>query len=149
MKYIISILSVLLLTASCGKVKEKAKETINKSGETAGKAATEFFEGVSEGIDKTLQCELSLSQSLTDKGLRTGKFIIDNAGTGRNNQLTVYLIFDKNFKSPITAKVFDKNGMEVGRAKIDVEKNAGEAGYFDFVFDKRSYIEVKGKIVLE
>jgi len=138
-----------MLLASCGKVKEKAKETINKSGETVGKTATEFFEGVAEGIDKTLQCELSLSQSLIDKGLKTGKFAIDNADGGRNNQLTVYLIFDKDFKSPVTAKVFDKNGLEVGRAKIDVEGKANEAGYFDFIFDKRTYIEVKSKIVLE
>jgi len=149
MKHIISILSILMLLASCGKVKEKAKETINKSGETVGKTATEFFEGVAEGIDKTLQCELSLSQSLIDKGLKTGKFAIDNADGGRNNQLTVYLIFDKDFKSPVTAKVFDKNGLEVGRAKIDVEGKVNEAGYFDFIFDKRTYIEVKSKIVLE
>ena len=149
MKHIILILSILMLLASCGKVKEKAKETINKSGETVGKTATEFFEGVAEGIDKTLQCELSLSQSLIDKGLKTGKFAIDNADGGRNNQLTVYLIFDKDFKSPVTAKVFDKNGLEVGRAKIDVEGKANEAGYFDFIFDKRTYIEVKSKIVLE
>jgi hypothetical protein len=149
MKHIISILFVLILLVSCGKVKEKAKETINKSGETVGKTATEFFEGVSEGIDKTLQCELSLSQSLIEKGLRTGKFSIENADGGRNNQLTVYFIFDKDLKSSVTAKVFDKNGLEIGRTKIDVEKKTDEACYFDFIFDIRSYIEVKSKIVLE
>ena len=149
MKHLILILSVLMVLASCGRVKEKAKETINKGGETVGKTATEFFEGVSEGIDKTLQCELSLSKSLMDKGLKTGKFAIENAVEGRNNQLTVYLIFDKDFKSPITAKAFDKNGLEIGRVKIDVERNANEAGYFDFIFDKRAYLEVKSKIMLE
>ena len=149
MKHIITILSVLMLLVSCSRVKEKAKETINKSGEAVGKTATEFFEGVYEGVDKTLQCELSLSNVLTDKGLKTGKFAVESADGGRNNQLTVYLIFDKDFKSPVTAKVFDKNGLEIGRTKIDVEGKADETGYFDFVFDKRSYIEVKSKIVLE
>ena len=149
MKYIILFFSTLMLLASCGKIKEKAKETINKSGETVGKGATEFFEGVSEGIDKTLQCELSLSSSLVNKGLKTGKFAIENAEEGRNNQLVIYFIFDKDFKSPVTAKAFDKNGLEVGRAKIEIEGKADEAGYFDFIFDKRSYIEVKSKIVLE
>ena len=149
MKNFIPILTVLILLVSCGKITQKAKETINKSGETVGKTATEFFEGVSEGIDKTLQCELSLSKSLIDNGLRTGKFAIENADEGRNNRLTIYLIFDKDFKSSVTAKAFDKNGLEVGRAKIDIEGKADEAGYFDFVFDKRSYIEVKSKIVLE
>ena len=148
-KYIISFFFVLALLVSCGRVKEKARETINKSGETVGKTATEFFEGVSEGIDKTLQCELSLSSSLIDKGLKTGKFTIENSEDGRNNQLTVYLIFDRDFKSPVTAKAFDKNGLEMGRSKIDIEGKADEAGYFDFVFDKRTSIEVKSKIVLE
>ena len=82
-----------MLLASCGKVREKAKETINKGGETVGKTATEFFEGISAGIDK--------------------------------------------------------NGLETGRAKIDIAGKADEAAYFDFVFDKRTYIEVKSKIILE
>jgi hypothetical protein len=149
MKYIISILFVLTLLGSCVRVKEKAKETINKSGETVGKTATEFFDGVSEGIDKTLQCELSLSKSLIDKGLKTGKFTVENVADGRNNQLTVYLIFDKDFKSSVIAKAFDRSGLEIGRAKIDVEGKTDEAGYFDFNFDKRTYIEAKSKIVLE
>ena len=145
MKQIISFLVALMLLVSCGRV----KETINKGGETVGKTATEFFEGLSEGIDKTLQCELSLSESLTDNGLKTGKFMIENAEGGRNNQLTVYLIFDRDFKASVSAKAFDKNGLEVGRAKIDVEGKADEAGYFDFIFDRRTYIEVKSRIVLE
>ena len=145
MKHFISFLVALILLGACGRV----KETINKSGETVGKTATEFFEGVSEGIDKTLQCELSLSESLTDNGLKTGKFTIENAEGGRNNQLTVYLIFDKDFKASVSAKAFDKNGLEVGRAKIEVEGKADEAGYYDFIFDRRTNIEVKSKILLE
>ena len=148
-KYIFPILLVLLLLASCGKLKNKTKATINKSGETVGKAATEFFEGVQEGIDKTLQCEVLLSESLVDKGLRTGKFSIESAEEGNNNRLVIYLIFDKDFNSPITAKVFDKNGLETGRSKVNAAGKADEAMYVDFVFDKRSHIEVKSKIVLE
>ena len=148
-RHILSILAVLMLLASCGRVKEKVKETINQSGEAVGKSATEFIGGISEGIDKTLQCELSLSPALMDKGLKTGKFAIENAEGGRNNQLTLYLIFDKDFKSSVTAKVFDRNGLELGRTKIDIAGKADEAGYFDFIFDKRSYIETKCKIVLE
>ena len=134
---------------SCGRIKEKTKETISKGGETVGKAATEFFGGIVEGIDKTLQCEVSLSNSLIDKGLKTGKFVIENAAGGRNNQLTIYLIFEKDFMSPVTAMAFDKNGLEIGRAKIEVKGKADETGYFDFIFDRRSYIELKSKIVLE
>jgi len=151
MKQKLIFLSLLFIFVSCGWVKNKTKEGINKGGETVGKTATEFFEGVSEGIDKTLQCEINLSQELQDKGVRTGKFSINNSlEGGTNNLLTMYLIFDKDFNSPITAKVFDKNGLEIGRAKlINIENQAGNAGYYDFAFDKRTYIEVKSKILLE
>jgi len=63
--------------------------------------------------------------------------------------LTLYLIFDKDFKAPLTVKAFDKSGLEIGRSKIEIENKAGEAGYFDFVFDKRTYIEVRSKILIE
>ena len=149
MKNIIFILSALMFLTSCGRLREKAKETINKGGETVGKTATEFFEGISTGIDKTLECELSLSETLLNKGLKTGKFSIENATGGNNNQLTVYLIFNKDFHSFVTAKTFDKNGLESGRAKIDIIGKANEAGYFDFIFDKRTNIEMKSKIILE
>jgi hypothetical protein len=139
-----TLLSLLLFTVvSCGKI-------INKGGETVGKTATEFFEGVSEGVDKTLQCELSLSQELQNKGIKTGKYSIDNLPEGgKNNLLILYLIFDKDFNSAITAKVFDKKGLEIGRATLNIENKAGNAGYYDFAVDKRTDIEVKSKIVLE
>jgi hypothetical protein len=149
-KQAITLFLLLALAVSCGKIKEKAKESINKGGETVGKTATEFFEGVSEGIDKTLQCEISLSQALQDKGIKTGKFSIENdPNGGKNNLLTLYLIFEKDLKTPLTAKAFDKNGLEVGRAKVEVTSNAGDASYYDFAFDKRTCIEVKSKIILE
>jgi hypothetical protein len=150
MKRNIALLLLMVAVISCGKVKEKAKETINKGGEMVGKTGAEFFEGVSEGVDKTLQCEISLSQGLKNKGLKTGKFSINNSQEGGiNNQLTLYLIFDKDFKSSITVKVCDKTGLEMGRTKLEIENQAGNAGYYDFAFDRRTCVEVKSKIYLE
>lgn len=145
------VLSMLVLAlTSCNKVKQGTKEAVNKAGETVGKTSTEFFEGISEGVDKTLQCEISLSQSLKDKGVKTGKFSINSdSGSSKNNMLTLYLIFDKDFKGPVSAKAYDKNGLEVGRSQITADEKAGNAKYFDFKFDPRTYIEVKSKIVIE
>lgn len=138
------------LFAACQNVSEKAKETINKGGEAVGKTATEFIDGVKEGIDKSLQCEIVLSKQLIDHGLKTGTFSIeDNANGGKNNVLTLYLIFDKDIKTAVTAKAFDKGGLEIGRAKLTVSGKAGEAAYYDFEFDKRTRIAVKSRIVLE
>jgi hypothetical protein len=148
--HIVAILCLSLLVFSCNRVKDKTMEMINKGGETAGKTATEFFEGVTEGVDKTLQCEVSVSQTLKEKGLRTGKFSIESDSLdGRNNVFTVYLIFDKDFNGPITAFTFDKNGAENGRSTLQVEGESGEARFVDFYFDKRTYIEAKSKIMLQ
>jgi len=142
------ILSFLIL--SCEGVKQKTKETLNKGGETVGETATEFLEGVSEGIDKTLQCEIVLSQALQDNGLHTGKFSIENSTTGgENNVLVLYIIFNNDFKATLTAKAFDKKGLEIGRSKVAVEGKASDAGYYDFAFDTQTYLEVKSKINLE
>jgi hypothetical protein len=140
----------ILFISSCNDAAKNTKEAINKTGEKVGKSATEFFEGVSEGIDQTLQCDISLSQDLKDKGLESGKFEITNDSQGgHHNVLTLYIIFNKNFKGRISAKVFDKNGTECGRTLIPVEGVEGNAGYFDFTFDKRTRIEARSRITLE
>lgn len=146
----ISVCVLVLIISSCNDAGKNTKDAINKTGEKVGKSATEFFEGVSEGIDQTLQCDISLSQDLKDKGLQFGKFEItnDNQG-GHHNVLTLYIIFNKNFKGKISAKVFDRNGTECGRTLVPVEGIEGNAGYFDFNFDKRTRIEVKSRITLE
>ncbi len=150
MRTFILIFLLSLITLSCNSVKEKTKEIINKSGETVGKAASEFIEGASEGIDQTLKCEITLSEELKKQGLSTGKYSITNDSTGgKDNQLTLYLIFEKDFDTILTAKAFDKEGLETGRTKLTVKGIAGNAQYFDFIFDKRMALEAKSKITIE
>jgi hypothetical protein len=150
MKKLQLILISLMVLASCNNVKEKTKETLNEGGEIVGKTATEIVEGIKEGVDKTLECDIQLSQELKDKGIKTGKYTIENDSLGgKNNILVLYLIFEKDFNKAITVKAMDKNGLETGRSKISITAKAGNAGYFDFKFDKRTYIEVKSKIEVE
>ena len=135
---------------SCNKVKETAKATINKSGEVVGKTATEFVEGVTEGVDRTLDCKIELSKNLIDCGLKTGKFTIENDSVGnQNNKMVVYLIFDKEINRELFVKVLDKKGVESGRCKINVEGKIGDAKYYDVVFDKRTNIETKSILKFE
>ena len=150
MNTIRTFITIALFATACNKVKENAKSAINKSGETVGKGATEFFEGVTEGVDRTLDCEIVLSPGLTQKGLGTGKFYITNDSTGgTNNLLKLYLIFDKDFQEKLLIKVTDKKGLEMARTMIPVKGQQGEAKFFDFLFDKNSQIEVKSKITIE
>jgi hypothetical protein len=60
-----------------------------------------------------------------------------------------YLIFEKDFSGNIKAKSYDKNGLELGRTNVNVNGKAGNASYFDFIFDRRTNIEQKSNIILE
>ena len=141
---------VIVLFISCNKVKETAKETINKSGETVGKTATEFVEGITEGVDRSLDCTIKISEELTSKGLKTGKFNIENDSLGgKNNKVVMYFIFDKNFDEEVSIKTFDKKDLEAGRTKLLMTGKAGEAKYFDIIFDKRTNIETKSNITID
>lgn len=150
MKKITAIFVFAVALASCDAVNEKTKKTINEGGEVVGKTATEFIEGISEGVDKTLQCQISLTQTLIDNGLETGTFSIESDSTGgKNNMLVLYIIFNQDFSKTLAVKVFDKSGLEAGRTSVAVSGKAGEAKYYDFVFDKRTYIEAKSKLTIE
>jgi hypothetical protein len=150
MKQVFFSCCLAILTFSCNKAKETAKAVVNKTGEIAGQAATEFGEGVAEGVGKTLACKVTLSDVLVAKGVVLGKYAIDNDTLGNaNNVMNMYLVFNQAFDGAIVTKVKDKNSMEIGRVSLPVKAAAGTAGYYDFVFDKRTYIEVKSQIVLE
>jgi hypothetical protein len=140
---------VTLLSSSCDHIKQKTRDTIHKSGETVGKSSSEFVNGISQGVDQTFECKLDISEALKSRGLKTGKFKIADGTEAKDNLLSVYLVFDKDFKGTISAKAFDVKNQEYGRTKVETEGVGGEAKYFDFIFDKRTNIESKSTFLLE
>ena len=140
---------MVLGVASCDWAKRKTKETVNKSGEIVAKTGSEFVDGMAKGIEKTFQNEIVISEELSERGLSTGKIIIANSDSATDNVLSVYFIFDSDFDQKITAKVFDEDGVEYGRTTLAISGLADEAKYFDFVFDKRTNIDGKGKLTFE
>lgn len=147
MKNILIILISIL--CSCNWAKQKTKDTVNKTGEVAGKAGSEFVDGVSKGVEKSFQNEVVLSTQLKEKGIETGKISIHSTDSSSDNVLSTYLIFKKDFNQDIQVKVFNELGQEYGRQTKNIQGLAGEAKYFDFVFDKRTNIDGKGKILFE
>jgi len=146
--------SVILFIAafaicSCNWTKDKAKETANNTGEVVAKTGSEFVDGVSKGIEKSFSNEIILSETLKTNGIKTGKIIIRSTDSTTDNIISAYLIFEKDFDQKIWVKVFDESGLEYGRTTQIVTAKANEAKYFDFVFDKRTNIDGKGKISFE
>ncbi len=151
MNKVIFFLSVSLIAlASCDTVKTNTKDSINKSGEAVGKVATEFIEGVTEGVENALAIDLKLSDELVKSGVNTGKITVDNHPKGgKNNLLTVYFTFEKDIEKTLIATAYDKKSLESGRAKTRLKGSAGEAKYIEFAFDPRTYLGVKSKVVIE
>jgi hypothetical protein len=143
------LLSVICLSASCNSFKEKSKSTINKAGEVVAEAGSEFADGIKKGVEKTFASQVVFSADLTKKGLQAGKVIINSTDSSTDNILSVYLIFGDNINQQVTLKVFTEAGQEYGRVTQTVKGNKGEAGYTDFIFDKRTNIDGKGKITFE
>lgn len=144
MKYMLLIM--VLVSCSCNWAKQKTKETVNKTGEMAGKAGSEFVDGVSKGIERTFQNEVVLSEQLKEQGIKYGKIIIGGSDSTTDNILSVYLIFEKDFDHNLTIKVISPAGQEYGRKTELIKGQKDQAGYFDFVFDKRTNIDGKGKL---
>jgi len=142
-------LFILMIAASCNWAKDKAKDAANKTGEAVAKTGSEFADGVAKGIQKTFSNEVTLSDNLRTNGLKTGKIIIASTDSTTDNILSVYLIFDKDFNQQLSIKVFDEQGLEYGRTNQLISAKAGEAKYVDFIFDKRTNIDGKGKISFE
>jgi hypothetical protein len=147
MKYL--ILFILFFTISCNWAKEKAKNTVNKTGEIVAETGSEFVDGVKKGVHKTFQNDITLSEKLIDKGLKKGKVEIIGSDSTSNNILSIYLIFDATFEQPLTVKLFSNTDEEYGRITQLVNGQQGEAKYVDFVFDKRISIDSKSKIIIE
>jgi hypothetical protein len=147
MKYLF-ILFICVLS-SCDWATEKVKDTANKSGEIIAETGSEFAEGASRGIDKTFSNEIVISEELKRAGLKTGKISIGNTDSTTDNVIVAYLIFDQPIDRTVSAKVYDAQGNEYGRSSALVKGQKNEARYIDFVFDKRTKIGSKGKIVFE
>ncbi len=134
---------------SCNWAKDKAKGAVNKTGEVVAKTGSEFAQGLSNGVDKSFSNEVVVSGALKAAGLRTGKITYHGTDSTTDNIVTAYLIFDKDLDQHITIKVLNAEGVEYGRTTQPVKGGKGEANYWDFVFDRRTNIDGKGKLVVE
>lgn len=148
MKKILTLIPIMIFF-SCNWFKQKGKEVANKTGEAAATVSSEFVEGASKGIEKTFVNEVIFSEDLKKAGVTSGKIIISSTDSATDDIVRAYLIFDNDFQRDITVKVFSPEGIEYGRVKETISAKKDEAKYVDFVFDKRTNIDSKGKITFE
>lgn len=140
-------LLILLTILSCNKIKEKSRETINKSGEIIGESSSEFIDGVSNGIEKKFHCTFKFDSSFNQ--LSTGKYNLAKSGTSNNNILILYIIFNNDLQKEVKVRAIDQEGLEYGRTKILFSGKKGEAKYYDIEFDKRVDLESQTRFIFQ
>ena len=137
----ISILALSIIFSSC----DRLSNSTEKIGETAG----DMVKGIESGVKKARAISVTYTESLSTKGITNGKVSLKNDKEGTDNLLSIYLIFSKRFKGKVSAKAYDNQGLEMGRSSVKIDVQDGDAGFYDFHFDKRTNIDRDGKIVLE
>ena len=159
MKRGLFLITTAMLLASCSffvdqakdtvkKVSEISEEAATKAGEIVGGSARSFGDGVGEGIDKSGNMALQLSEELANAGVKLGAHTISSTEEGNDNKLSIYFIFEKDFQKTVVIKVLNKQQVEVGRIKQEVKGKKDEATYIDFVFDPRTNIDPKYTILV-
>lgn len=142
-----SLLLILFLVSStqtdCNRIKKKTKDAINKTGETVGKGASEFFDGMAEGVNQSFACRVEFSDELKARGLGYGKIRINSGPDASDNILSIYLSFEEAYSGDLQVSVKDQSGAEYGRSQASIAAKKGEARFVDFVFDKRTDIETR------
>lgn len=142
------LIIVFVLAFSCSP--KKIKENINKTGDAAGQAIGEFTSGVTTGVKKVIDAQVELSDALKTSGISFGKVIVSSdSAVNSENVLTVYVIFNKNYKGTMTAKAFDTKNLEMGRVKLSVEGKKDETKYIEFHFDPRTDIDKDSRLTIE
>lgn len=123
-------------------------DKINHAGQKAGEAVSEMAKGVSQGVKKSFGIQITRADSSTADAIDLGKIILKSKD-GTDNMLSVYIIFKKDFNRKILLRVLDSKGLEMGRCSQLVKGRKDEAGYVDFIFDKRTDIDNDSKIIME
>jgi len=160
MKNVVLALAIVLALVSCERVKEKANDAIDSGAQkvesvidsgaqAVGKTATDVVNSIDKGITKSSKLNITLSDDLKNSGLSSGKYYFRNGAEGNENVVSLYLITDKPIDRELHAKLFDKKGVEMGRAKLSIKQKPGDAAYHDFVFDPKIVFEYQSKLVIE
>jgi hypothetical protein len=149
MKNLFILLFSMLVFTSCDWAKDKAKSTLHKGGEVVGKAGSEVVDGLTEGVEESFSNLIEVSPSIKAKGLQTGQIKVSGTNSSTDNIVSVYMVFNKSYAGSITAKAIDKNGLEFGRTTLQLSGDSGQARFVDFIFDKRTNLDRKDKVVLE
>lgn len=139
----------VLLLWGCGRVRDEARQALNKGGELAGSAAGEVMEGVATGVEESWSIDVQLSGSLKARGLALGQVQVLSDSAGRDNLVLVYCSTTAAFADTLEARAYDEEGAEMGRASVPVSLAPGGADHLHLQFQALTDLERKCRVVLQ
>ncbi len=148
MRAIMVILLCCGVAGGCDRAKQGAKNALNAGGEMAGTAATEVIEGVTTGVQGTWKVDVRLDPQLMQRGVSLGKTVVESDTLGNDNKLVVYLTTTRALRDTFTVMAFDKDSLEMGRARLIVDAAAGSGDYYDVHFPARTDLERKSWVLI-
>ncbi len=119
-------------------VGEALKGEGKDAAESVSEGVGEVAKGFNTGFDKSLmKVNVQVAKDLQEyvKLGRAGKYTND---TTQTTDVVLYLINEKDLKTTLVIKAFDKDSLEIGRQKVSIDKKSDDAGYVQFSFDKRT-----------
>jgi hypothetical protein len=148
MKFTRSYLLLFLCYGVMACNSSNVNDKIHNASEKAGKAVSEVAKGVSEGVKSSFGVTITRVDTNSLKTIDIGKVILKSKD-GKDNMLSVYIIFKKDFSRRLMIKAYDNKGLEMGRIAQLVTGKKEEARFVDFVFDKRTNIDNNNKVTIE
>lgn len=139
-----------LVEVTADKVPAGAANAIEIGGELVGAGFGSFFNGVSKGLDNTVDAvKVAPHNDLIEQGLRFQVAESYNEERWNDNLLVVYVIYDKDYAGMVQMKLYNHLKQEIGRTKVWVENTKGEAEYLEFQFEEYTDYQQGGYATLE
>ena len=103
-------------------------------GKAIGQNVTEFAQGVGSGVDTQLQVTIELSPELTKAGLSHTIAKQKTSLEDTQKAISVYFLSAQALSCTLTAKAYNADNQEIGRATSDVQFAQDDAQYIAFTF---------------
>ena len=146
--FIVAITTIATVS-SCNRAKAQAQQALLYGENLASQSSSTVTDDRYTHTGTTIDCTLALAKALEEKGLKAGKFKITTDASGHQNVVSVYLIFSKDYKGQVSAKIFDSKNGEHDTIAAMAALFSAKALYAEHTCDRRNAIKRKNRILLE
>ena len=141
MKRLLLLLSIVLLSAGCGRAKRAAgdaasaaadatKAVAGKAGHAVGEHVGTFFAAVGEGVEQSVcDYETRVDDPALEAAGVSVTLVRRVTGDDRAPALSLYLLNGRSVAGTLRARLLAADGREIGRGEAALDRAADGAGY--------------------